>query len=63
MTITQMLADLAELGWSQARIAEQCGVTQPTIFRITKGGDTSYQNGKAIELLHKKTLKAKRKAA
>lgn len=63
MTITQMLADLAEQGWSQARIAEQCGTTQTTIFRITKGGDTRYEVGKAIEALHKKVIKGKRKVA
>lgn len=63
MTITQMLAELADKGWSQARIAQHCGTTQPTIFRITKGGDTRYEVGKAIEALHKKVSKAKRSAA
>jgi transcriptional regulator len=63
MTIAEMLADLADQGWSQARIAEQCGTTQPTIFRITKGGDTRYEVGKAIETLHRKVSRAKRKAA
>ncbi|MCF5806366.1 helix-turn-helix domain-containing protein [Pseudomonas tremae] len=63
MTISQMLADLTEQGWTQARIAEHCGTTQPTIFRITKGGDTRYEVGKAIETLHKKVMKAKQKAA
>lgn len=63
MTITRMLADLAEQGWSQARIAEHCGTTQPTIFRITKGGDTRYEVGKAIESLHKKVMKMKKKVA
>lgn len=63
MTITEMLAELAEQGWSQARIAEKCGTTQPTIFRITKGSGARYEVGKAIELLHKKVTKTKRKAA
>jgi len=63
MTIAEMLSELAREGWSQARIAEQCGTTQPTIFRITKGGDPRYEVGKAIEIFHKKISKAKRKAA
>lgn len=63
MTITEMLADLSEQGWSQARIAKECGTTQPTIFRITKGGAARYEVGKALEALHKKVTKAKAKAA
>lgn len=62
MTILEMLNDLSAWNWSQARIAEQCGTTQPTIFRITKGSDTRYEVGKAIEALHKKEAKSKRKA-
>ncbi|AVX22802.1 hypothetical protein DA456_05035 [Pseudomonas syringae pv. atrofaciens] len=61
MTITEMLSDLTAQGWSQARIAEHCNTTQPTIFRITKGGDTRYEVGKAIESLHRKITKAARK--
>jgi predicted XRE-type DNA-binding protein len=63
MTITEMLAELAQHGWSQARIAEQCETTQPTIFRITKGGSARYEVGTAIVALHKRVLKAKRTAA
>ena len=63
MTIMEMLIELAEQGWSQARIAAQCGTTQPTIFRITKGGGVRYEIGKAIETLHEKVSKANRKAA
>lgn len=63
MTITEMLAELAAQGWSQARIAEKCGTTQPTIFRITKGGGARYEVGKAIEALHKKVTKTKSAAA
>ncbi|MHC8342484.1 hypothetical protein [Pseudomonas sp. RT6P73] len=63
MTITEMLAELAQHGWSQARIAEQCETTQPTIFRITKGGSARYEVGKAIVALHKRVLKARRAVA
>ncbi|TFF09693.1 XRE family transcriptional regulator [Pseudomonas sp. BCA14] len=63
MTITEMLGYLTEQGWSQERIAKQCGTTQPTIFRITKGSTVSYEVGTAIVALHKKVAKAKRKAA
>lgn len=63
MTILEMLSDLSAWGWSQARIADQCSTTQPTIFRITKGGDTRYEVGKAIESLYKKESRLKRKAA
>lgn len=56
MTITEMLADLVALGWSQARIAGECGTSQATIFRLTQGANPRYAVGKAIEALHVKTV-------
>lgn len=50
MTIQEMLQNLIELGFSQRAIADRVGVTQPTIYRATKGAAVRYEVGKAIEL-------------
>ncbi|WP_338799568.1 helix-turn-helix domain-containing protein [Pseudomonas monteilii] len=50
MSIQQMLRALLALGFSQRAIAERVGVTQPTIYRATKGAAVRYEVGKAIEL-------------
>ncbi|MBD8801920.1 helix-turn-helix domain-containing protein [Pseudomonas syringae] len=58
MNVAKMLEQLQAEGWSQARIAERCCTSQPTIHRITKGGDTRYEVGKAIEKLHQEVTSA-----
>ncbi|MCE5978499.1 MULTISPECIES: helix-turn-helix domain-containing protein [Pseudomonas] len=50
MTIQEMLQNLIDLGFSQRAIADRVGVTQPTIYRATKGAAVRYEVGKAIEL-------------
>lgn len=52
MTIQEMLQKLIELGFSQRAIADRVGVTQPTIYRATKGAAVRYEVGKAIELFY-----------
>lgn len=52
MSIQEMLGALIERGFSQRAIAERVGVTQPTIFRATKGAAIRYEVGKAIELFY-----------
>lgn len=49
MTIQEMLQKLTDLGFSQRAIADRVGVTQPTIYRATKGAAVRYEIGKAIE--------------
>lgn len=63
MTIQEMLQKLIELGFSQRAIADRVGVTQPTIYRATKGAAVRYEVGKAIELFYeeqKRLLKSSR---
>ncbi len=52
MTIQEMLQKLIDLGFSQRAIADRVGVTQPTIYRATKGAAVRYEVGKAIELFY-----------
>lgn len=57
MTIQEMLQKLIELGFSQRAIAERVGVTQPTIYRATKGAAVRYEVGKAVELFYEQQKK------
>jgi predicted transcriptional regulator len=57
MTIQEMLQKLIELGFSQRAIADRVGVTQPTIYRATKGAAVRYEVGKAIELFYEEQKK------
>jgi len=57
MTIQEMLQKLIDLGFSQRAIADRVGVTQPTIYRATKGAAVRYEVGKAIELFYEEQLK------
>ena len=57
MTIQEMLQRLIDLGFSQRAIADRVGVTQPTIYRATKGAAVRYEVGKAIELFYEEQLK------
>lgn len=52
MSIQEMLGALIERGFSQRAIAERVGVTQPTIYRATKGAAVRYEVGKAIEVFY-----------
>jgi len=57
MTIQEMLQKLIDLGFSQRAIADRVGVTQPTIYRATKGAAVRYEVGKAIELFYEEQKK------
>jgi len=55
-----MLAVLFSYGMSQTAIAEKVGVSQPTIYRASKGSALSYTTGKKVEELYREM---KRKSA
>lgn len=57
MTIQEMLQRLIDQGFSQRAIADRVGVTQPTIYRATKGAAVRYEVGKAIELFYEEQKK------
>lgn len=57
MSIQEMLGALIERGFSQRAIAERVGVTQPTIYRATKGAAVRYEVGKSIELFYEEQIK------
>lgn len=57
MTIQEMLQKLIDLGFSQRAIAERVGVSQPTIYRATKGAAIRYEAGRAIQLLYEEQIK------
>jgi len=61
MTIQEMLQNLIDLGFSQRAIADRVGVTQPTIYRATKGAAVRYEVGKAIELFFEEQKKVAEK--
>lgn len=61
MTIQEMFQKLIELGFSQRAIADRVGVTQPTIYRATKGAAVRYEVGKAIELFYEEQKKVAEK--
>lgn len=61
MTIQEMLQKLIDLGFSQRAIADRVGVTQPTIYRATKGAAVRYEVGKAIELFYEEQRKVAEK--
>lgn len=56
MSIKEMLRGLIEQGFSQRAIAERVGVTQPTIYRATKGAAIRYEVGKAIETFYEEQI-------
>lgn len=56
MSIQEMLQKLIERGFSQRAIAERVGVTQPTIYRATKGAAIRYEAGKAIERFYEEQM-------
>lgn len=60
MSIQEMLGALIERGFSQRAIAERVGVTQPTIYRATKGAAVRYEVGKAIEFFYEEEIRGAR---
>lgn len=53
MGISEMLTMLVSTGLSQAKIAREVGVSQPTIHRaMVDGSSISYEAGKKIEKLY-----------
>ncbi|WP_345956705.1 hypothetical protein Q9323_07805 [Pseudomonas fulva] len=57
MTIQEMLQKMTDMGFSQRAIADRVGVTQPTIYRATKGAAVRYEIGKAIEQFYEEQKK------
>lgn len=47
-----MLTALIDAGMTQQAIAEEIGVTQPTVFRALNGAELRYCSGKALEKLY-----------
>ncbi len=47
-----MLTALINAGMTQQGIAEEIGVTQPTVFRALKGAELRYCSGKKLETLY-----------
>ncbi|MBA1322937.1 helix-turn-helix domain-containing protein [Pseudomonas plecoglossicida] len=56
MTVQVMVLKLIELGFSQRAIADRVGVSQPTIYRATKGAAVRYEAGKEIELFYEEQV-------
>ncbi len=55
----KILEDLREAGWTQAEIAERCGVAQPTVSDLQRGESKapSFTFGVALMALHKKVVR------
>lgn len=63
MGISQMLSELVGMGMSQAKIAKEVGVSQPTIHRAMMHGESiSYCVGKKIEVLYAENTASKKAA-
>lgn len=62
-SISTLLQEIkAKTGWSQTRIAEELGATQPTVSRILKGQeDCEGKTLRAIEALYKRVCNGNRK--
>jgi DNA-binding IclR family transcriptional regulator len=62
MKILQMIEQLLQAGLSQAEIARQTSIPQPTLHRILAGRqvDLSYRHGKSLEITHKRFGKLKK---
>lgn len=51
MNLQEVVQTLIESGLSEADIAKQIGVSQPTVHRIKHGVDPAYTTGKRLEEL------------
>jgi len=54
MELSEVIVRLIADGMSEAAIAEEVGVSQPTIHRIKHGAGTSFENGNRIQALARK---------
>lgn len=63
MTLQDMIVALLDSGFSQHSLAEAVGVSQPTIFKASKGRELKYTTGKKIERLYRKNQRAIKSAA
>tara|TARA_B100000424_G_C22918484_1_gene488687 strand:- start:654 stop:851 length:198 start_codon:yes stop_codon:yes gene_type:complete len=57
MDLIPMLDALKQSGMTQAAIARECQVRQPTICRAYKGVDVRYSLGQKIEALYVERVK------
>lgn len=57
MDLIPMLDALKQSGMTQAAIARECQVRQPTICKAYKGVDVRYSLGKRIEALYIERVK------
>jgi len=54
MNLQEVVQTLIDGGLSEADIAKQIRVSQPTVHRIKHGADPAYTTGKRLEALHHK---------
>lgn len=63
MNPQEMVVALLEKGMSQAEIARQIGVSQPTVWRVSNGADVFYSTGVRLKRLYDKQRRAKQPRA
>jgi len=65
MDIQNMLKQILDSGLSQVQVARSLGVSQVAVSKISRGltKTVQYDTGKAIEAMHRRVIRAKRKAA
>lgn len=63
MDLPQMIAALAEFGFSQAAIAKEIGSSQPTVNRAANGSDVRFSTGRAIAILYESKALGQRQDA
>lgn len=54
MSISEMIRHMMSAGLTQRAIAEETGVTQPTIHRALHGSSVRYETGVRIKNMHKR---------
>ncbi len=56
-----LIRDLLRKGWTQAQIAKEIGISQPTVAGILAGDqkDMKWQNGERLRSLHNTVCSAK----
>lgn len=61
----ELLKDLSDAGWTQARIAEQCNVGQATVSELARGITTEprFSLGDRLKRLHAEVVPASKTAA
>ncbi len=57
----EIISDLKQAGWTQARIAQAVGVEQPTVSDLFNGriSQPRWDSGDKLKKLHRRVLKKK----